>query len=63
MIFKGVCDLPYLGMHMYTLVQTSRGNFVVISSVKMQMIEKYKILAYTKHGSYLAYTTAIFNTV
>ncbi len=68
MIFKGLCDLPHLGMHMYILVQTSRGNVVVISSVKTQLcklIEKHKILSYTKHmlGVYLSYTTAIFNAV
>jgi hypothetical protein len=50
MLFKGLCDVPRLGMHMYILVQTSRGNFVVISSVKTQLIEKYK-----NHGIYQAY--------
>ncbi len=52
-------------MHMYILVQTSCGNFVVISSVKTQSIEKHKILAYTKDMFvlYLSYTTAVFNTV
>ncbi len=30
MLFKGFCDIPRLGMHMFILVQTSRGNFVVV---------------------------------
>ncbi len=50
MLFKGLCDVLRLGMHMYILVQTSRGNFVVISSVKTQLIEKHKNL-----GIYQAY--------
>jgi hypothetical protein len=69
MLFKGLCDVPCIGMHMYILVQTRRGNFAIISSVKTQLIEKRKnlgiYLAYTKHifGLYLSYTTAVFNTV
>ena len=50
MLLKGLCDVPRLGMHKYILVQTSLGNFVVISSVKMQLIEKHKNL-----GIYQAY--------
>ncbi len=63
MLFKGLCDVPRLGMHKYILVQTSRGNFVVISSVKTQLLEKRKDLAKHMFGLYLSYTTAVFNTV
>jgi hypothetical protein len=50
---------------MHILVQTRNGDFVIISSVKTQLIEKIKILAYTKHlfGLYLAYTTAVLIAV
>ncbi len=44
MLFKGLCDVSRLGMHKYILVQTGRGEFVVISSVKTQLIEKHKSL-------------------
>ncbi len=44
MLFKGLRDVPRFGMHMYILIQTSRGNFVIISSVKTQLIEKHKNL-------------------
>ncbi len=44
MLFKGLCDVPRLGMHKYILIQTSRGDFVVISSVKTQLIEEHKSL-------------------
>jgi hypothetical protein len=50
MLFKGLCDVPRIGMHMYILVQTRSGNFVIISSVKTQLIEKNKNL-----GIYQAY--------
>jgi hypothetical protein len=65
MLFKELCDVPRLGMHMNILVQTSRSNFVIISAVKSQLIEKHKILAYTKNmfALHLSYTTAVFNTV
>jgi hypothetical protein len=46
----GLCDVPRIGMHMYISVQTRRGNFVIISSVKTQLIEKHKNL-----GRYQAY--------
>ncbi len=49
MLFKGLCDVPRLQMHRYILIQTSRGKFVVISSVKT-LIEKHKNL-----GIYQAY--------
>ncbi len=42
MLFKGLCNVPRIGMHMYILVQTSLGNVVIISSVKTQLIEKHK---------------------
>jgi hypothetical protein len=44
MLFKGFCDVPCIGMHMYLLVQTSLGNFAIICSVKTQLIEKHKNL-------------------
>jgi hypothetical protein len=44
MLFKGLYDVPRLVMHKYILVQTSRGIFVVISSVKTRLIEKHKNL-------------------
>ncbi len=44
MLFKRLCDVPRLVMHQYILVQTSLGNFIVISSVKTQFIEEHKNL-------------------
>ncbi len=42
MLFKGLCNVPRIRMHIYILVQTRRGNFVIISSVKTQLIETHK---------------------
>jgi hypothetical protein len=55
MLFKGLCNVPRIGMHMYILVQTRRGNFVIISSVKMQLIAKHK-----KIGIYQTYARFIW---
>jgi creatinine amidohydrolase/Fe(II)-dependent formamide hydrolase-like protein len=56
MLFKGLCDVPRIGMHMYILVQTHRGNFVIISLVKTQLIEKHKNLGiYQAHIWFILY--------
>ena len=59
MLFKGLCDVPRIGMHMYILVQTSRGNFVVISSLKTQLIEKLKNLGI--YQAYIWYILVIYH--
>jgi hypothetical protein len=55
---------PRLGMHLYMLVQTCCGSFVVSFAVKTQFIAKH-ILVCTMHinGICLSYTMAFFDTL
>jgi hypothetical protein len=58
MLFKGLCDVPRLVMHKYILVQTSRDNFIVFSSVKTQFIEEHKNLGICR--SYTLFILVIY---
>ncbi len=44
MLFKGSCDAPRLGMHLYMLALTSGGSFIICLDVKTQRIEKHNEL-------------------
>ncbi len=55
MLLGGLCGAPRLDMHLYILVQTCGGSFVVSFAVKTQFIEKHN-----NPGIYHAYEWYMF---
>ncbi len=58
MHLEGLCDAPRLGMHLYMLVQTCCGSFMVFFAVKTQFIEKHN-----NPGIYHAYVWYLLRLV
>ena len=56
---EGLCDAPCLGMHVYMLVQTCGGSFMVAFTVKTQRVQNHNMTGI--HHSYEWYMTVIFH--